>query len=133
MDNSQIVLSALAEPLHGVEILEDLACCLIEGLPGNCDLRGSDAYWSYSARISVDLCLHDIDTQRIDKTIVVGDPDLSRPSTRAVTVEIPLTSAEESRERTGISAPSMEIAVDGAPLSEKKKQRYYTPRRRANK
>jgi hypothetical protein len=43
MDKSQIVLSALAEPLNGVEILEDLACCLIEGLRGNCDLKSGSA------------------------------------------------------------------------------------------
>jgi hypothetical protein len=116
--------------LSGVEILEDIAQCLVEGLRNNCDLRASDAFASYAAKITVELYLHDTDTQKLDKSIIVGEP-ASLPPTHTATVEMPLASADEVRERSDLTPPSMEIAADGSRVQEpaKRRTRFYAPRR----
>jgi hypothetical protein len=115
-----MVLGGLAEPLNGVDILEDLACCLIEGLRGNCDLRASDAYWSYAARITVELFLNDLGVQKVDSSLVIGKPNAAKSPDYVAAVEIPDTSAEVVRERSGRTEASMEVPVAGTPLPEKK-------------
>lgn len=122
-------LGVIAAPLSGVEIVEDLALCLVEGLKNNCDLQANISYQRFSAKIKIDLHLHALDTTEIDKSIVIGQFDSEREATCTVAIEIPLTTAEASREHTGLSAPNL-MRNDGAGLSSKKPMRYYTPRKR---
>jgi hypothetical protein len=123
-------LGVVAAPLSGVEIVEDLAFCLVEGLKNNCDLQPNIAYQSFSAKIEIQLHLHALDTTQISKTVIVGEIDRAalEPSHTAE-IEIPLTTAEESRERTGLSGPNL-MMQDSAEPTLKKPMRYYTPRKR---
>ena len=122
-------LGVVAVPLSGVEIVEDLALCVVEGLKNNCDLQPNIAYQRFSATIDIQLHLHALDTTEINKRIVIGEIDSERKPTCTVEIEIPLTTAEESRERTGLSAPNL-MMNDSAEPSLKKPVRYYTPRKR---
>ncbi len=122
----------LVEQISGTEIIDDLAARLVEGLAGNCYLTANDAYASYSAKMVVEIQLIDVNTPTVSKTLVVGELDPSTP-THQVTIDVPPTTANEVRERSGTLPPSLERMVDGSELSSAatvEKRRYYTPRTR---
>ena len=124
-------LQAPVMPLNGAEIIEDLCSCISETLGKNCDLRASDAFESYSAKVIVALYLRDLGVQTIETDIAIGQPDSEAPPSVEVGVEIPDASPDVVRERLGIAETSMEIAVDGSALSASPaKRRFYAPRRR---
>jgi hypothetical protein len=119
-------VGVVAIPLSGVEIVEDLALRFVEGLKNDGDLQPNIAYQRFSARIDIRLYLHAVDTTEIDKSISIGEIDSEKEPTCAVEIEIPSTTAEESRQHTGLSAPSLMMNDNAEP---KRAMRYYTPRK----
>ncbi|MGB9408404.1 MAG: hypothetical protein WCA89_12760 [Terracidiphilus sp.] len=126
-------IEALGVALTGSEIIEDLCGRLADGLADNCYLLGTDAYQSYSAPVTVEIQLADVDSQTVKKTLVIGDHDSATPSRRIV-VNVPLATTHEVRERSGQEVPSLERRVDGSePVTPvKPARRYYTPRKPRN-
>ena len=102
---------------------------MIESLSKDCNLRATDAFEGYAAKINIELYLYDLGAQAMTKTIIVGEPDLSKPPTHRATVEIPLTAPDEARERSGLAEAS--TVLENTVVSSAKKRRYYAPRRRA--
>jgi hypothetical protein len=72
----------MAAQISGLEIIDDLAARLVEGLSHECHLREADAYESYAAVLTVEIQLRGLDTEHVEKKIVVGDHDSAMPSHR---------------------------------------------------
>jgi hypothetical protein len=100
--------------MSGVEVIDDLLNRLGEALSQSCDLRGTDAYSSYAARVTVELQLQDIDRVEVRETLVIGDYDRAKPS-RPFHIELPTTTASQMRERSGAAPPeaNLERTVTG--------------------
>jgi len=120
-----------AAGLSGPDLIEDLCCQIAAALANDPDLRESDSHERYSATVEVQLRLHDIDEKRLERTIIVGEPD-SDGASHTIALEIPAASPREVRERSGLSAPSLEIPTfeneqNGQPPATTKR-RWYAPR-----
>jgi hypothetical protein len=114
------------EGLSGVEVIEDLAGRLIDGLRDNCYLLATDSYQSYAATVMVEIQLHDVDRQTVTKKLIVGDPDPGLPS-RRIAVDVPTAPAREVRTRSNLpTPPSLERDVTG--IEPAREKRFYTPR-----
>lgn len=74
------VMTAISVPgwISGSAIIDDLLHRIREKLESNCDLRATDCYRSYSAKVFVELQLTDIDTVTVGAEVHVGafDPAL---------------------------------------------------------
>lgn len=116
--------------LSGPDLIEDVCTQLAETLRDHPDLRSSDSHERYSARVEVQLRLHDVDEKTIERAIVVGHPD-SDGVHRSITVAIHAATPREVRERIGVSTPSLErpTSLDEQsvqpPVS---RRRWYAPR-----
>lgn len=130
-----LLLGGPASQLSGTEIIDDLAACLVEALSKGSELRSSDAYRSYSAKITISLQLNSLDTVSLDQAAVVGDFDASRPATLEIEIVSPLAGAEEVRERMDTVPPSVERCIVGPddvrpePPPETQRRRWYAPRK----
>jgi hypothetical protein len=115
-----------AEALSGVDIVEDVAQRVAAALAGNCYLRESDGYRAYSAKVTIELQLQDLDITQVEKTLVIGKHDPGLPS-RPIKVEVPQATVEDVRKRSGLLPPSLERLINGdAPPA--KTRRFYAPR-----
>lgn len=128
---TEVYLEALdtRETLSGVEIAEDLANCLVEGLRNNADLRPTDAFSGYAAKIKVELQLQDVDRITVSQIISVDTLNSEIPAT-TVEIVVPQADALTVRERSGIEPP--DFTKEGSALPVKPK-RWYTPRTPHNK
>jgi hypothetical protein len=100
------------ESLTGEDIVQDVAQRVAAALAGNCFLRGLDSYSSYSARVTIELQLRDLDVTQVEKTLVIGKHDPGRPS-QPVKVKVPEATVEAVRERSGSLPPNLERLVSG--------------------
>jgi len=116
---------SMVEQISGPEIIGDLLSNIESALAGRCYLLPSDAYAGYAAKISIAIQLQDIDSRRVERSIIVGEPEAGRLSL-PVEMEIPTTFAHQVRERSGQEPPSLERDVAGYATATQK--RYYTPR-----
>jgi hypothetical protein len=129
------ILEAVAIPgrISGAEVICDLLDRIGERLSRSCDLRPSDSYAAYSAKVTVELSLVDVDTVEVVQQIAVGTPDSQQP-TQPITLEVPLVEPVDVEERLGLpQTESLERCVDGslpeaAGVTAKAEKRYYTPR-----
>jgi hypothetical protein len=108
-------------------------CCLIaDRLARDCNLRMSDSYPSYSARIRVDLWLEDVDTTEVNADLSIG-PVESAPPTRSITMGV----GAAAEQVAGSLPESLERFVDGAGAAEDaaapKEKRVYVSRIRGSK
>lgn len=122
--------------ISGSEVIADLCDRVAERLSKSCDLRQTDSYSSYSAMVTIQLELTDVDSTQVAADIVVGALDGQQPSERITLVVLPVA-PDDAQERLGLeSAPSLERTFDGS-LPEthsgppKTGKRYYTPRNSA--
>jgi hypothetical protein len=117
--------------ISGHEVIADLLDRVAERLSTSCDLRQSDSYAAYSAKVSVELQLRDVDTVSASQQITVGTLDAEQLSQR-ITVTVPPVSPEEVAERLGLpQTESLERSVDGSmpePAAAAASKRHYTPR-----
>jgi hypothetical protein len=133
----EAIMEPVAVPgrISGQEVINDLLDRLAEKLATSCDLRSSDSYAAYSARVQIELQLTDVDTVSASQQITVGTLDAEQRSQR-ITVNVPPVSPEEVEERLGLpQTESLERCVDGslpeppaASAKASKEPRYYTPR-----
>jgi hypothetical protein len=71
-------ITSIMEPISvpgrisGHEVITDLLDRLAEKLAASCDLRPSDSYSSYSAKVSVELQLVDVDQTEVVTEVGVG-------------------------------------------------------------
>src|SRR5580693_3671195 len=104
------ILEAVAVPgrISGREVINDLLDRLAEKLAASCDLRSSDSYSSYSAKVSVEIQLSDVDTIEASRQITVGTLDAERLSQK-IAMNVPPVSRETVEERLGLpQAESLE-------------------------
>jgi hypothetical protein len=113
--------------LTGEEIIEDAASRLVEALRRSCYLTATCAYRSYSGRITAELQLSDFDTTTVTATAVIVNPDPARPNEHFA-VEIPTASHAIVRERSELTAPSLERFEETQIPTKREKRRYYIPR-----
>jgi hypothetical protein len=66
--------------VSGEQIVDDVCLQIADRLSRDCNLRGSDSYASYSARIRVDLWLQDVDTTEVNADVVIGQAEAAPPS-----------------------------------------------------
>jgi len=71
----------------GDQIVDDVCLRIADRLSKDCNLRSSDSYRSYSARVRVDLWLQDVDTTEVNAHLTIG-PAESAPPTRTITVGV---------------------------------------------
>lgn len=131
--------------ISGAAIIDDLCNRIAEKLSRGCDLRQTDSYSSYSARVTVELSLVDVDTTQVSQQITVGNrPEPARtempferitPQYVAPPQRIAVDVATVQPEAVLGFEPelSLERTVDGSerePHSAppKASRRYYTPR-----
>src|SRR5262249_21165223 len=122
-------LNAIMEPVQvqgtitGTGIIDDLLFRLGEKLSRSCDLRATDAYKSYSAKVVVELQLQDVDRVEALNERAVGVIDRARLVER-----ITLSSADASPVMT--QDASLERPVDPAGVQEApaKQTRQYVSR-----
>lgn len=117
--------------LSGSAIIDDLCNRIAERLACNGDLREVDSYRGYSARVTVELKLQDVDTVEARTEVIVGPP-LAPPKPAAlpgghIALDVKVTPEELA------PAPSLERNVDGSlpeahSATPKPPKRYYTPR-----
>lgn len=130
-----LLLGGPASQLSGTEIIDDLAACLVEALSKGSELRATDAYRSYSAKITIAIQLNALDTVAVDQTAIVGDFDSSRPADLEIEIESPLAGAVEVRQRMDTMPPSVEQTIVDPddlrpePIAETQRRRWYTPRK----
>lgn len=122
--------------ISGAEVIADLCDRIAEQLGKSCDLRQTDSYAGYSAAVTVQLQLIDVDTTQVVAGIVVGAHNAQQPSQR-IAVNVAPVDPEAVRERLGsVPAPSLERTADGSGPDERRPaaaasgKRYYTPRNR---
>lgn len=73
------------------DVIQDLCGQLTAELKKpNCSFRGTDAFTGYAAKITIELALSDFDIQTLH-----------------LFVEVPASTAEDVRKRTGRSAPDL--------------------------
>lgn len=107
-----------AAPLSGDEIIECLCHGLVTALRDHPDLRPTDSHERFSAKIEIQLTLHDVDPKKIE-----------------IKVEIPPAPVREVRERSKLAPPSLERptspdAQTGQPVT--RARRWYTPRQKVS-
>ena len=102
----------LVEQVSGVEIIDDICNRIAEELGKSCHLRATDAYSGYSAKLQFEVQPVDIDVVKVEKTLVIGDHDPATPS-RRMAIDVPPTTADEVRERSGYEPASLERALTG--------------------
>jgi hypothetical protein len=77
-----------ATSISGAEIVDHLCSQIADKLSRSGDLRPTDAYRSYSARVTIDLQLADVDHVEIADEIVIGTPHPEQPS-KQIVVAVP--------------------------------------------
>lgn len=108
--------------ISGVSIVNDLCDKIAEKLERSCDLRSTDAYRSYAARVSITLQLIDVDTTEVAAQVDIGTMDPAQP-TEHVSIDVAGVAVE---------APSLEKPIDPSGFNEASPQkRLYVSRRRA--
>jgi hypothetical protein len=121
--------------ISGQDVIDDLCDRIAERLSKSCDLRVTDSYGAYTAKVTISLTLEDMGVVEVHEQMIIGSPDAT-PSEHIV-IDADAVSPEQVRERLGLEpAPSLERSVDGnmpeahsAPA--KANKRYYTPRNSA--
>jgi hypothetical protein len=101
--------------ISGLDVIDDLCCQIAAKLARHCDLRATDAYSGYSAKVQIELQLTDLDTVGVSAQMVIGTPNPSQPF-QQIAVDVPQVSAEEVFSRTGLGSPSLERPIDGVVL-----------------
>jgi hypothetical protein len=114
--------------ISGEDILSDLLDRIAERLILTNSLRAVDCYRGYSARVTVELQLDDIDTVAISTEVEVGSIDPLRPSERITAGAS--ARAEQVQERTGHQPPMLEKPIDDAGVAAleavaPKRKRFY--------
>jgi hypothetical protein len=116
--------------VSGAEIVTDLLDRLAEKLLAFDSLRESDAYGSYSARVTVELQLVDVYPVTVAAAIQVGTVDPQQPS-RTIALDVPAVEADMVRARSGSPPANLERFIDdsaGATVQvAAPKQKYYVP------
>ena len=114
--------------ISGEDILSDLLDRIAERLILTNSLRPVDCYRGYSARVTVELQLDDIDTTEARAEVRVGDVDPLRPSLR-IALDAPGARAEQVQ-RSGLQPLSLEKPIDDAgvaalEVAAPKQKRFY--------
>lgn len=124
--NTEIVDAAL--PISGGDVVQDLLDRLAEKLLSSDSLRGTDAYQSYSACVTVTLQLVDVYPVEVAAEVQVGTIDPQRPA-KTMAFALPNVQAEEVRERSGLPPANLEYSIhdNAAVPAPTPKKRYYTP------
>lgn len=117
----------MTETITGSEIIADICSRIVNELGKSCHLRETDSYGGYSAKVTVEIQLRDIDPVTVEASLTIGNHNSATPSRRIV-VEIPAVSPTTARERSGTLPPSLERMIDGSELAPVK--RYYAPRQK---
>jgi hypothetical protein len=127
------VSEAISVPgrINGHQIIDDLLRRIGERLSRNCDLRESDSYSSFSARVVIDLSLVDVDRVSVVTDMVIGTSPASAPAPPvAKPTKSPLepTNSLEPVELdvkpvyaddiigAAEPQPNLEVNVDGSPI-----------------
>jgi len=117
------------DPVHiegrisGASVIDDLCSRIGDRLARNCDLRPTDSYDSYSAKVTIELSLVDVDTAKVTETITVGQmPQPPKPISaqpQAITLDIkPVVASMVIDRREPAPSETLERAVDGSiPIS----------------
>jgi hypothetical protein len=99
MEPNSEPITVAAASISGTEVIEDLCARIADKLSRSGDLRPTDAYRTYSAKITIELQLVDIDQIEIAEQMVIGTPDPEQPSEH-ITVAIPEKRYYTPRNRT---------------------------------
>ena len=97
-------MDTLTEPISaatisGVEVIDDVCARIADRLSRSGNLRLTDAYRTYSAKITIELQLADIDQVEIAEQIVIGTPHPEQRSEH-ITVDVPEKRYYTPRNRT---------------------------------
>ena len=113
----------VAGRISGHEVIADLLDRVAEKLPASCDLRPSDSYSGYSAKVSIELQLVDVDQTEVVTEVGVGamNPQLE---SQHITLSAPSVAAVAD-DSALLERPIDPSGVAGASV---KQRRYYTPR-----
>jgi hypothetical protein len=114
----------------GSDVISDVCSRIAKKLSMSCDLRAVDNYARYSARITIELQLVDVDQVAVAAEVIVGTID---PKLRVehITVTVPTVVSEEGRKISPFESALLERPVNGTVLETPK--RFYAPRNRATK
>jgi len=130
MGSSLEPITAISVPGHisGTGIIDDLCNRIAEWLSRSCDLRATDAYAGYSAKVSIELQLADVDTTEVRADVALGtiDPKLS---THTITLEPDVAGESDN------SQPLEKPVVDpqGFVQAPAREKRIYVSRTRGTK
>jgi hypothetical protein len=125
------LMEPITEPIHipgrisGAAIIDDLCDRIAERLAHDCSLRATDAYSGYSARVQIELQLHDVYPTEVAATVKVGEINSQLPSAHIdlggeVVAEPESGNLERSIDPDG--------SLPEAATAAAKERRYYTPR-----
>jgi hypothetical protein len=113
--------------ISGDRIITDLLGRIEAVLVRTGDLRAVDCYHGYSAKISIRLQVHDLDTNEVSTEVAVGSFDPQKP--RHATALEPVV-AGEADDFQSLERPVDPSGVEETPARDK---RWYAPRNRPNR
>ena len=110
--------------ISGSAIVADVCDHIADRLFRDCNLRHDDRYSGYSARVVIELQLHDVYPVEVNSEIQVGSLDPAQPIRR-----ITLGSAASADEVEEAPPPLERLPEGELPLPVARSgKRYYTPR-----
>ncbi|MGA7312628.1 MAG: hypothetical protein WBX22_01535 [Silvibacterium sp.] len=111
--------------ISGEAVIHDLLDRIAAQLSGDCSLRSTDAYLGYSAKVSIELQLIDVDTTPVAATVNVGAIDPGQPSQKIV-IGSDVTGSETEQSLEKPIDP--DGVIEPVAAAAKTTTRYYTPR-----
>jgi hypothetical protein len=96
--------------ISGTVIIDDLLNRIGDRLARDCSLRSTDAYRAYSARVTVELQLHDVYEAEVTAEVQVGSIDGQQASQQIVIEEA--ATADAACNRSGLQPSSLERPID---------------------
>jgi hypothetical protein len=121
-------MEVIATPgaISGTGVIDDLLNRIAAQLERSCDLRASDCYTGYAARVRIDLQLHDVYAVEATAQVAVGSIDPTQPSQR---ITLGPTVQAEAEPAPG----SLERPVDPAGITTEAPARQYVSRIRGRR
>jgi hypothetical protein len=114
---SDPVLTPNFEPVEmtgavsGSDVIQDLLDRVGERLSLCNDLRPTDSYSAYAARVTVEIQLTDVAPVEVTAHVAVGSIDPRQPS-QQITLNVPTVEAAGIMERSGLQPASLERFAD---------------------
>jgi hypothetical protein len=107
--------------ITGAAVIDDLCGRIAERLARNGDLRTVDSYSSYSARVTIELSLQDVDVAKVSEQITVGQlppapqpaPTPSQPQPIRLDIK-PVVASMVVERQEALPTDTLERCVDGS-------------------